>query len=88
MQLQEKDILQDLLVLDKDIMKAYADYLIESTCPKERTLLEKNFKTTAQEQYKLFDTMNEKGYYPVKNAAPEDVKTAKQQMTQVKDQLS
>ncbi|MDR3318890.1 MAG: spore coat protein [Clostridiales bacterium] len=75
--MQEKDILQDILVLEKDIVKSYGSFLIESSCPKMRTLLNDNFKQSAGDQFCVFDAMSKRGYYPTKDATDSDVQEAK-----------
>lgn len=74
---QEKDYLQDMLVLEKDIVKYYGGYIIEASCPKLRTILNDNMQSAANDQFGIFNTMNEKGYYPTKAAPVTEINQAK-----------
>ena len=46
-----------------------------------------NFDQICEDQYKIFDLMRQKGYYPTKDAADADVNNAKQKFEQMKSQL-
>jgi spore coat protein CotF len=76
--MQEKDILQDILVLEKDIVKSYGSFLVESDCPNLRTLLGNNLKQSAGDQFCVFDAMSKRGYYPTEDAPTAKVKEAKE----------
>jgi len=75
--MQEKDILTDILVLEKDLCKNYGSYIIESSCPKLRTLLTNNFKACVGDQFCVYDAMAKRGYYPSKDAPSPEVQQAK-----------
>ena len=75
--LTEKDMLQDILTLEKDIMKTYASMLCESSCEKMRGVLQKNLEDNAGDQFQVFYSMTSRNYYPVKEAAEPDVQQAK-----------
>ena len=84
----EKDMLQDILVLEKDILKTYASYLTETSCENLRTVLNKNFKDTAGDQFQVFYSMTSRDMYPVKEAPAPEVAQAKKKFTDVSNQLS
>lgn len=86
--LVEKDILQDILVLEKDIVKSYGSYVIESSCPKLRTLLHNNMKAAAGDQFCVFDAMTTRGYYPVEDAPMQKVEQAKTKFSGIKDKMT
>jgi spore coat protein F len=75
--LKEKDLLQDLLVLEKDIVKYYGNYLVEASCPKLRDVVSQNLDDTANDQFGIFNQMQSRGYYPVKDAPEQEVTQAK-----------
>ncbi len=84
----EKDMLQDILVLEKDIVKTYASYLIEASCENLRGVLSKNLKDSADGQYGVFNTMNTRDMYPVKEAPATEVQQAKKKFSGISQQLS
>jgi spore coat protein CotF len=86
--LTEKDMLQDILVLEKDIVKTYGSYLIEASCPNLRNILTKNLKDNAGDQYQVFSSMNARNYYPVKEAQEQDVQQAKTKFDEIADNLN
>lgn len=86
--LNEKDMLHDLLVIEKDLVKNYGNYLTEAACPKLRTTLNNNLKGTAADQFTIFSEMTARGYYPVKQAEEQEVTQAKQQFNQILNKMS
>ena len=84
----EKDMLQDILVLEKDIMKTYASYMTEASCENLRNVLNKNFKDTAGDQFQVFYSMTSRDMYPVKEAPAPEVAQAKQKFAGINNQLS
>lgn len=74
-----KDALTDLLMQEKDIYKVYASFLPEAACPQLRTILTKNMDMIAKQQLQIFQMMQEKGLYQVKEAEAQAVAQAKQQ---------
>lgn len=85
--LSEQDMLNDLLTQEKQFISAYSTYISESSCPNLRHVLMTNFDQICEDQYKIFDLMRQKGYYPAKDAADADVNNAKQKFEQMKSQL-
>ncbi|MDP2891908.1 MAG: spore coat protein [Bacillota bacterium] len=83
----EQELLNDLLEQEKTLVKSYATFITESSCPNMRQVLIDQFNSTCQNQYRVFDQMKQKGYYQTKDAQDMDVQQAKQQMTQLKSQL-
>ena len=75
--LTEKDMLSDILVLEKDMVKTYASYINEVSCENLRGLLCKNWKDNAGDQFQVFYSMTSRNYYPVKEAMDQDVSQAK-----------
>ncbi|NLC17311.1 MAG: spore coat protein [Clostridiales bacterium] len=75
--LTEKDMLHDMLVLEKDIVKYYGSYLIEASCPELRKTLNQNLQASADDQFSVFNAMQSRGYYSVKDAPEQEVAQAK-----------
>ena len=80
--IQEKDVLQDMLFREKELVKLYGTMLIESSCTKLRGLLQSNMTECAQDQYEVYELMSKKGLYTTKNAPPDEVNTAKTKFAQ------
>ena len=72
--LSDKLMLSDVLMHLKDLMTTSGMGIKESNCEKMRALLTSTSGRTATHQFELFQYMNEKGFYPVKNAPPTDLK--------------
>ncbi|HEY8423186.1 MAG TPA: spore coat protein [Clostridia bacterium] len=77
MSLKEKDMLQDILVIQKDLVKYYGNYLVEASCPKLREAIIQNLQDTSNDQFGVFNAMLSRGYYPVKDAPEQEVTQAK-----------
>ena len=84
----DKDMLHDLLVLEKDIVKSYASYMVEASCENLRNVLNKNFKDSSGDQFQVFYSMTSRDMYPVKEAPAPEVAQAKKKFTDVSNQLS
>ncbi|WP_234121747.1 spore coat protein [Clostridium hydrogenum] len=75
--LSEKEIMQDLLATEKQTISAYSTGITESSCENLRNTLLNNFKSSEEVQYKIFDSMKQKGWYPTKDAPDSDVQQVK-----------
>lgn len=84
----EKDMLQDILVLEKDIVKTYASYLIETSCENLRELLNRNLEDSAGDQFQVFYSMTSRNMYPVKEAPAAEVTQAKKKFGDIATKLS
>lgn len=74
----EREIINDVLSSEKQMITAYGTYLAESTCENLRSELMKIINDKQQIQYQVFDLMRQKGWYQVKNANMNDVQNATQ----------
>lgn len=83
----EKEIINDALTSEKQIINAYGTFLAESTCENLRSELSKIINDKQQIQYQIFDAMRQKGWYDVKNANMSDVQTAMQKFQGIKQQM-
>lgn len=66
--LNEKDLLTDILTGEKDLVKLYSTSLTEASGKDVRKTLKTNMSETAEDQFSVFSTMKEKGYYQPKPA--------------------
>ena len=85
--LNEKDSLQDMLILEKTMAKMYATALTEGASDKYKALVKKHFAGVITDQTEVFNKMTEMGYYQVESA-PEDIKKETQEkFSKIKSQL-
>ncbi|MDR1906498.1 MAG: spore coat protein [Clostridiales bacterium] len=77
MNFTEKDYLQEMLNLEKTIVKTYGEMITEAQCPNLRGVLSKNFDEAGNIQLGIYNAMAEKGYYKVKPAPAADINEAK-----------
>ena len=85
--LDDKAMLNDLLITAKQRMSAYSTLIAETTCPQLHTMLQDLFVEAAEDQYAIFDCMHKQGWYPVKQAKQEDITQAKEKAEQLKTSL-
>ncbi len=86
--LNEKDSLQDMLNLEKNLVKAYAFGLTEGASNGFRTVIKDNFLDATHDQLDVFLQMTEHGYYKVTSASQEELKAQRENFERVKSQLS
>ena len=84
----EKDLLNDLLNQEKQMMACYAASIQEASCRNLRKLLTNQFNQTSQDQYELFDQMREKGYFKLRDATIQSVQQVKAAYKNVQNDLS
>ena len=83
----EREALTDLLNGEKNMITLYAKALMESSCPKMRTMVEQGLSQLAQDQYGVYANMSTRGYYTIKAATPQMISDAACQFESVKQQL-
>lgn len=83
----EREALTDLLNSEKNMITLYTKALIESSCPKMRTLVEQGISQLAQDQYGVYTNMATRGYYPIKPATPQMIAEAACMFESVQQQL-
>ena len=81
--MNDKDRMQDLLTSEKQGLSSYSSGIMESSCMNLRNTLIDNFKNSQEMQYKVFDTMKQKGWYPTKDAAANEVQQLKSESEQM-----
>lgn len=83
----EKDIMKDLLTSEKQVISSYSTGITETSCPNLRNTLVNNFTKVQDVQYKVFDAMKQKGWYPTKDAPDTDVQQVKNDATTMQTEL-
>ena len=86
--LNEKDCLQDMLNVEKAMVKLYSTALTEGCSKGFRTLVKENFTKTVEDQFEVFSMMTEHGYYQVQSAQKEQLNEQKTKFKSVKSQLN
>ncbi len=81
--LSEQEILTDLLATEKHITSAYNTFITETTCSN----LRQNLKNILTEEHSihenLYNTMSQKGWYPVSDAPSQEVQKAKDKFSKM-----
>ena len=85
--LSEKEIINDALSSEKQLLHVYSTYLAEASCPNLRNELTRVFNETQQMQFELYKAMEQKGWYTTQNAELQQVQQAVDKFTQEKNNL-
>lgn len=85
--MNEQELMHDLLASEKQVISAYSTGITETSCTNLRNTLVNNFKNAQDIQYKIFDTMRQKGWYPTKDASSSDVQQLKNESNQIMSSL-
>jgi spore coat protein CotF len=86
--LDEKDSLQDLLNVEKTVVKMYTTAMTEGVSKGFRQTVKKNLNKSAEDQIDVFFMMSELGYAEVKSAPEQVTQELKQKFSKVQTQLS
>ena len=86
--LNEKDSLQDMLNIEKAMVKLYSTAITEGCSKGFRTLVKENFSGTVDDQFEVFSMMTEQGYYQVESAPKDKLTEQKTTFKKVKSQLN
>ena len=87
MTLNEKDSLQDMLNLEKSLVKIYSTAMTEGCSKGFRTLIKNHWGQATDDQIKVFFEMTEHGYYQVESAPETMLSEQKNKFMKVKNQL-
>lgn len=85
--LNEKELVQDLLMSEKHGSDSYTSSITESSCSNLRQVLTQCGQNVLRNQESVFKAMNEKGWYPTKKADSQEVQNAKNTFSQIKNEL-
>ena len=86
--LNEKDSLQDLLNLEKTMVKTYSTAMTEGASKGFRTLIKAHWNDSAETQADVFFLMAELGYAKVESAPENVLSEQKNKFSKIKSQLA
>ncbi len=86
-QWDDRCMMTDLLDTAKHITEVYGAYVCEGSSDTLRQVLQSNMDATANDQFQIFQQMQQRGWYQTNAAQPQDVQQAKQKFAQQKQQL-
>ncbi len=84
-ELDDYEIISDVLGSEKQLVKLYSTALCESAEEPLRDIIRSNLIECANDQYKTFEFMEERGMYPTEQATDDKITQAKQQFTPLCD---
>jgi spore coat protein F len=85
--MNEKEMMMDLLATEKQVISAYSTGITESSCNNLRNTLVNNFKNVQDIQFRVFDSMKQKGWYTTKDAPDSEVTQVKNESAQLMNEL-
>lgn len=85
--LSEQDMLNDMLSCEKFIASSYTTMITEGSSQPLRQVLDQNMTQCLNDQFTVFQHMNQLGFYPLKGVQPQDIQTAKQRCQQMRQQM-
>lgn len=74
----DQELAFDLLYQEKALMANISSEVVEGSQSGLRNVLNDMFMQMGQDQLQIFQVMNQKGWYQLKPAQPQDIQTAKQ----------
>ena len=86
--LNEKDSLQDMLGVEKSLVKIYSTAITEGCSQGFRTLIKRHWGQVTEDQMDVFLQMTEHGYYKVESAPEQIFSEHKLKFEPIKSQLS
>jgi len=86
--LNEKDSLQDMLTLEKNLVKMYSTAITEGASNGFRTVVKDGWNGAVSDQLDVFLQMTEHGYYRVESAPEETLEEQKEKFKPILSQLS
>lgn len=86
--LNEKDSIQDMLNLEKSLVKIYATAITEGCSKGFREQVKENLNGAVEDQMNVFLQMTEHGYYQVESAPEQALMQNKEKFCEVRSQLS
>lgn len=85
--LSEKQLVNDAIATEKQLLNLYSTYIAEASCPNLRGELSRILTETQQTQFELFKAMEQKGWYQIQNAELQKVQQAVQKADQLKTEM-
>lgn len=87
MELTEQEILQDALIAHKFLMHMYCQFGLECSTKQLRDMFATLHNTASLHDFKIFEVMHQKGFYPKTASASKDIKQAVKMHTEMQAQL-
>jgi spore coat protein CotF len=88
MMLNEKDSLQDMLNIEKQMVKLYGTAVTESSNKNLRKMLKQNFSEITEDQFNVYQQMVNANYYQTKPADKATIDEKFDNFNKIKNQLS
>ena len=85
--LNEKDSLQDMLNLEKNMVKVYSTIMTEGVSKGFRTTVKNHWNETVEDQAEVYFMMTDKGYTEVQSAPETTLSKEKNKFMKIKSQL-
>lgn len=85
--LNERDSLQDMLNLEKTMVKVYATAITEGCSKGFRDLVNENLNATIKDQMNVFEMMTRNDYYRVESAPKSQLSAQKEKFSGICGQL-
>jgi spore coat protein F len=85
--MNEKEMMEDLLATEKQVISAYSTGITETSCKNLRNTLVNNFRNVQDIQFRVFDSLKQKGWYSTKDAPDTDVMQVKNESNQLMREL-
>lgn len=86
--LNEKDSLQDMLNMEKSVVKMYTTAIIEGCSDGYRRLVKDSLNQAIEDQVQVFFMMTENGYYKVESAPEQTTEQLKTKFSEISSQLN
>lgn len=86
--LNEKDSLQDMLNLEKNLVKVYSTLMTEGVSKGYRTAIKNNWNEAVEDQADVYFMMTDKGYTQVESAPATTLSEEKNKFMKIKSQLA
>ena len=76
--MDDKNLMESLLLTTKGVGDLYLHGSIEAASPQVRTVFDSSLTRTLQMQKEIYDKMKEKGWYPTQNVEQSKINQTKQ----------
>ncbi len=83
----EKELLTDLLDSEKGLVKYYATFMTEAGSGNLRQMLEQHLMECGQDQFNIFQQLQQRNMYQLKNASSQEAQQAVQKAGQLKQEI-
>jgi len=80
----EKELLTDLLNEEKNLLKEYATSVTEASCSNLRQLMQNHLNECSQDQFSIFQQMQQRNMYETAKASKQEVQCAFQKSNTLK----